>query len=565
MKKILASITLACACIMAQAQGYTIKQYDVHVKVNQDASLDVDETIQADFTGYNKHGIIRFIPFKYKLNKPANGEERADRQLESGGYTRVIIENIKVADDNYSTSEENGNKIIKIGSASQTVSGDKTYHIHYRMLNAINFFKDRSELYFNLIGDKWDTEIDSVNFTVELYKALSSTPKFFTATGSFGSTGSSVVANWTDNKTFTGHTTAILNPYEGVTTGITFPDKFLIKQNYNLRGLAWLALPIAIFSIMFGIWWKWGKDDKLTIMTEFYPPKGLSPSVAGYVIDDKLDRRDLTALVPYWGAGGYLKVAEKGKDFEFTKLKDLPSSALNFERTMFDGLFRGGSDSVMLNSLKNSFYTTMNSAKSQLESEVDRNDYYFKGTRGAAGFFALVGLVFIGFGGYRLFKKWGDEPIWMGLALILSGLIVLIIGSKMVKKTKKGNELYQKLAGFKEFITKVEKPRLQTFLKEDPHYFDTVLPYAIVFDVADAWKDKLKDLDIPPPDWYSGSYSGNFTTWMFLNSLDRGMNKMSENFYSQPSSSGGSSGGSWSSIGGGFSGGGFGGGGGSSW
>ncbi len=133
----------------------------------------------------------------------------------------------------------------------------------------------------------------------------------------------------------------------------------------------------------------------------------------------------------------------------------------------------------------------------------------------------------------------------------------------MTKKTKKGNELYMKLAGFKEFITKVEKPRLATFLKDDPGYFDTVLPFAIVFDVADKWKDKLKDMDIPPPTWYAGSYTG-FNTAMFLNSLDRSMNKFSESFYSQPSSSGGSSGGSWSS-GGGFSGGGFGGGGGGRW
>ncbi len=143
--------------------------------------------------------------------------------------------------------------------------------------------------------------------------------------------------------------------------------------------------------------------------------------------------------------------------------------------------------------------------------------------------------------------------------------MLVFFGTVMAKKTKKGNELYQKLAGFKEFIQKVEQPRLAQFLKEDEHYFDKVLPFAIVFDVADKWKDKLKDLDVPPPNWYVGNYHG-FTTYMFLTSLDHSMNQMSENFYSTPSSSG-SSGGSWSGGGGGggFSGGGFGGGGGSSW
>ena len=82
--------------------------------------------------------------------------------------------------------------------------------------------------------------------------------------------------------------------------------------------------------------------------------------------------------------------------------------------------------------------------------------------------------------------------------------------------------------------------------------------------MADKWKDKLKGLEVPPPKWYSGYYAGNnFNTLMFMNSLDRSMNQMTQNFYSSPHSSG-SSGGSFGG-GGGFSGGGFGGGGGSSW
>ena len=98
-------------------------------------------------------------------------------------------------------------------------------------------------------------------------------------------------------------------------------------------------------------------------------------------------------------------------------------------------------------------------------------------------------------------------------------------------------------------------------MKQDENYFDKVLPFAIVFNVADTWKDKLKDMDIPPPRWYSGNYT-TFTTLAFMNSLDRSMDQMSSTFYSAPSSSG-SSGGSFG--GGGSSGGGFGGGGGSSW
>jgi len=173
--------------------------------------------------------------------------------------------------------------------------------------------------------------------------------------------------------------------------------------------------------------------------------------------------------------------------------------------------------------------------------------------------FVFLSVVLIVYGAFVLITS--GENLWQGIAFIASGIGVMIFGAYMTKKTEKGTELYAKLAGFKEFLQRVEKDRLREFLKQDENYFDKILPYAIVFNMADKWKDKLKDLDVPPPNWYVGNYA-TFTTFNFMNSLDNSMNQMSSTFYSSPSSSG-SSGGSFS--GGGSSGGGFGGGGGSSW
>ncbi len=204
----------------------------------------------------------------------------------------------------------------------------------------------------------------------------------------------------------------------------------------------------------------------------------------------------------------------------------------------------------------------MNKAKEQLVTEIDRNQYYVKYSRGTATFFTFMGIAATISGIPQLVVKWYENK-WIGIALITSGFCIFIFGLLMSKKTVKGNKVCQKLLGFKEFIKSVEKDRLQEFLKQDQNYFDKVLPYAIVFDVADKWKDKLKGLDIPPPTWYSGNYHGNtFNTHMFINNLDNSMRSMTNTFYSSPNSSG-SSGGSFG--GGGSSGGGFGGGGGSSW
>ncbi|HET7115460.1 MAG TPA: DUF2207 domain-containing protein [Hanamia sp.] len=572
MKKILFIFFFSFVFVNTKAQeAFTIKHYSVNVKVNKDASLDISEIIEVHFNE-ERHGIIRKIPFKYKVQPLPSGTEKANRQLESGGYTRTIIEDIQVPGWKFDVSTSGDYKNIKIGSSNKYVNGDQKYLITYRVLNAINFFQDHSELYFNLIGDQWNTTITSADFRVELYNALPETPSYFIATGSYGSKENNTETKWNDNKIFTGHTIKPLNANEGLTIGIQFPKDFLTKPDYRFRGIGWLVIPFIVFCGMFFIWKKWGKDDEVTVQTEYYPPENISPGVSGYIIDGKLNRRDLTALVPYWGAGGFLKINElektfllgliKNKDYEFVKLKELPSNALQFEKTLFAGIFKTG-DTVKLSDLKNVLYTTMNAAKAQLEMEIDRDDYYVKYSRGMGCVFPVLGIVTLAYGIINLIDDW-EKNLWLGISLIVAGIILLAFGSLMSKKTQKGTLLYQKLLGFKEFIKSVEKDRLQEFLKQDENYFDKVLPYAIVFDMADKWKDKLKGLEVPPPKWYSGNYAGsNFNTVMFMNSLDHSMNAMTNSFYSSPHSSG-SSGGSFGG-GGGFSGGGFGGGGGSSW
>lgn len=376
MKKIILLIAalVAIVNISAAQEYFVINKYNVFIKVNQDASLDVDETIQVTFTS-ERHGIMRYIPFLYNVQSLPEGTERAERTIEPGGQIRTFVENIKVENHHYEVSTEGGYKVIKIGSASKYVSGQQQYVIHYRVLNAINFFNDKSELYFNIIGDRWNTTIDNANFTIALYKPLPEKPFSFVATGPTGSRENNTQTHWTDN-TFSGFTTKQLNAYEGLTVGIRFPKDYLVQPNYALRGILWLLLPLFIFIIAYYLWRRFGKDDDVSIQTEYYPPVNVSPSISGYIIDDKLHRRDLTALIPYWGAGGYLQVNElqsesffglvKNKEYEFVKLKELPADAASFEKTLFNGIFDTG-DHVNLKDLKNVLYKNNGRCQQRLD------------------------------------------------------------------------------------------------------------------------------------------------------------------------------------------------------
>ena len=92
--------------ISKAANGYTIKAYDVKMVVNEDNTFDITETITTDFT-QSKHGIYRKIPINNTVNRLDGTSSK----------NRAKITNIKV-NEKFSTSTENGYKVIKIGDAN---------------------------------------------------------------------------------------------------------------------------------------------------------------------------------------------------------------------------------------------------------------------------------------------------------------------------------------------------------------------------------------------------------------------------------------------------------------
>lgn len=116
-----------------------------------------------------------------------------------------------------------------------------------------------------------------------------------------------------------------------------------------------------------------------------------------------------------------------------------------------------------------------------------------------------------------------------------------------------------RLLGFKEFIETAEHGRLQGLQADDPHYFYTILPYAMVFGLSKKWSNLFKDIDVEKPDWYDARTPllGYALTNHMVNSLCSSVSHAITTISHDSSSHG--------HGGGGFSGGGGGGGGGGSW
>lgn len=174
----------------------------------------------------------------------------------------------------------------------------------------------------------------------------------------------------------------------------------------------------------------------------------------------------------------------------------------------------------------------------------------------------LIGLYGLGVGAELLICK---IPIVLKIIIFITTALISIFASQIPRRNQYSKEKFAEIIGFRNFIKVAEKDRLEKLIEEEPQYFYDTLPYAQVLNLTKVWEDKFKDIELPPPTYYS-PYGPAY-------SIDRMMLDMaliSKEAVHNPSSNVGSSsdGGDFSGggfSGGGFSGGGSGGGGGSSW
>lgn len=317
------------------SSGYYISKYDVNMVVNEDNSYDITETINAVFTGSNKHGIIRKIPIN-------NTVIRNDGTT---AKTHARITGIQVNKD-YSISTEDGYKSIKIGSASEVVKGSQTYIIKYKYALGKDKLKNADEFYFNIIGTEWDTTINAATFTITMPKEFDDSTLGFTS-GSRYSTDTSNVYHRVDGNVITGSIFRPLSSYSGLTIRLTLPDGYFKASAFRLdTGTTIITLMCIVFmGITFFWWYKYGRDEKPVETVEFYPPKGFNSAEVEFLYKGEVTSKGVISLLIYLADKGYLKIEETekkflgaSKGFKITKLKEYDGTNQN-EKMFFNGLF----------------------------------------------------------------------------------------------------------------------------------------------------------------------------------------------------------------------------------
>lgn len=541
--------------------GYVIDNYRVNIKVDNKNIYSVDENIRVDFL-QPRRGIYRIIPEEF------NGKEIKVTNIQT---------NVKTA------AKDEGNYIyLRLGDPNRYLTGIKDYKIKY--IYNIGWDRNSSydEVYYNLIGNDWDTTIKKVEFSIELPKSFDSSKVNFTL-GKYGSTNTSGVKWSVEGNTINGYTTVTLNPKESVTIALPLPEEYFDftdqKITYyvfkSVLYLIYLIIPsMALFLLK-----KYRYREEVVQTVEFYPPDNLTPTEMGYYIDGIIHSKDLTSLIFYWANKGYLKINELRKaglftkdEFEIEFLKDTLDTEKEFEKYMYNALsaYKNSENRLNIKDLRNKFYKHIEKAAEILEIDLIMNKktlYSSKSLRiGSSVRTSILFIVVASFGYFYYFGPGrGLDTIVTIIFGGLSVLITLIISGKIKNRTQYGNEILGRILGFKRFLETAEKRKLEMLLEENPSYFYNILPYTIVLGVSSIWADKFKDLVVEPPQWYGGPDIGNaFVLGAFMGSFNNTLSTFNDTMLSAPKAPSNFGGGS-SSMGGGSSGGGAGGGGGGSW
>jgi uncharacterized membrane protein len=558
------TLVLLAAVTVSADRTLVIERFEASIDVSRDGSIAVEETIVPRFTG-SWNGIFRTIPVEYRTPQGLN-------------YTlRLDVESVTDAEGQklkYETSRERHYRKLKIWVPG-AVDATRTVKLQYRVSNALRFFDEHDELYWNVTGDEWEVPIESVSAVVRL-PAGASGVRATAFRGAYGSTEQSDVSVESDGVHV--QTSRGLGMREGLTLVVGWNPGLVHRPTAVEKGAEAvysnlpLAIPPLIFLGMLTLWRARGRDPELApIATQYEPPANMTPAELGTLIDGKPDMRDITASIVDLAVRGYLHIAEtqnerffglmSSKDYAFTlkKSRDGWNELKQHERDLLDALFPGSSTSVNLSELKNKFYTHLPGLRNELYRRLVRDGFYTGRPDRVRLLYVILGLVAgaaIAVVSSSIMLSLGMQPVTGIAAGILSGIIVVGFGWFMPSRTPRGTRELEKVLGFREFLSRVEGDRLERMVKT-PEMFERFLPYAMALSVEDNWAKAFEGIYTTPPSWYSGPGGvGTFRPSVFTHNLGVMSTAAATTMSSAPRSSGGSG------FSGGSSGGGFGGGGG---
>ncbi|MDD5020850.1 MAG: DUF2207 domain-containing protein [Endomicrobiaceae bacterium] len=512
MKRIFIIFTILLLFTVLKAEE-KITDFNVILTLNTDASATVTENITVNAENKSiKRGIYRTIPFD-------RNEKITVINLFMDGQPHP-----------YFIQKRSGILTVNFGNDNFISQGLHKYSLTYKFENAVNFFKEYDEIYWNVTGNKWSFKIEKASFELILPQdALPLKDKISLYTGRYGSKEHN--AKQTADLCF--ETTKILEINEGFSVAVPFLKNAVIKHSFFDKNKTNIVIVIILIILPF-IYSKIikrfyiGSDMKdRIILRNFTPPANISPAFAGYVASMNAGTAFTTVIVSL-ALKGIIEIEYDSLQSAYVlknKLNTIAPELSDEENAAYRTLFPVDSSShVVLSGYVKKIAEARKNLISSLKTQESGN--YFKknilwslplclfilflAAYGqisgliifAALFFAIIFtkedsipwfLTF--FVAFTLSIINGNVPFFFSDSFFIFtiGFICLVIISILITKsfrryTEKGRFLMDEIDGFKQYIKSVEEYRVEL---SDPtnaqKIFCDYLPFAIAFKMDNKW------------------------------------------------------------------------------
>jgi len=174
------------------ARSWRIARFDARYTVADDGAVLIDEEIHPAFEG-SFNGIVRDIPVEY----PGPLDTTYKLFLKVLSVTDETGQKIKFEQSTRTERAMNGPShqflVLKIYAGGTDT--ERTVHITYRAANAVRFFDDHDEFYWNVTGNDWKVPIDQASASVVLPSAAAGQLKAQAFTGGYGSRAQDATTN----------------------------------------------------------------------------------------------------------------------------------------------------------------------------------------------------------------------------------------------------------------------------------------------------------------------------------------------------------------------------------
>jgi uncharacterized membrane protein YgcG len=340
--------------------------FNTDVLIGEDQSYQISEHIGVNFME-SRQGIYRYVPYKGAVIS----KDESNEIQKVPYYARITEEK---AAEPLEMSKENGNWVARIGTEGTYRTGSQEYRLSYKLTPMFQT-TDYNNVYYNVIPNQWQNPIPSgSHFTITFPKSVEHDQLqfYYGLQGESKNAADILRLSWNDN-TVTGILEKDLQLGEGITVYADLGEGYFADTNHS-GFLVWLLLlpPVCFFLLILFLYLRFGRDEQIIPSIQYQPPEDLDSASVGYIIDGRIEDKDILSLIIYWADKRFLKVEElKNNELCLHKLKNLPSDAPAYQLTVFNKLF-GKKDKCIINDLKYKFSGTMEMAKKQVVN-------YFKG------------------------------------------------------------------------------------------------------------------------------------------------------------------------------------------